>query len=80
MVHAGNPKLLRRLRQEDGKFETSLGNSMRHCLKIKNGRGYSSVVEYPGLTSHYHQKIKKEKELDDKYIFVIPGQLLYIPF
>lgn len=57
-----------RMRQEDYKFEASLSNLCRLCLKIKlKGLGCSSVVEQlhaqsPGLHAH-HQYIASSKSI-----------------
>jgi hypothetical protein len=38
-------QLVKRLRQEDHKFEASLGDLVRPCLKINLKRSVSSVIE-----------------------------------
>lgn len=35
VIHAYNPSSLRRLRQEDGKFEASLGDLTKVCVQVK---------------------------------------------
>uniref|UniRef100_A0A8D2APN5 COP9 signalosome complex subunit 9 n=1 Tax=Sciurus vulgaris TaxID=55149 RepID=A0A8D2APN5_SCIVU len=44
VAHTCNSKQLRRLRQEDCKFEASLNKLMRPCLKIKNKKGWGTQL------------------------------------